>query len=213
MVEIIPAILAETKEKFVEMVKKIEPYTERVHLDIMDSAFTPGKTIMGYQELQELETKLQFDVHLMVMHPSEYLPQWLLKTKADRFFLHAESEGDFRDLCSQIHVQGKKAGIVLNPETLVGSVLEYLPVVDYIQFMTVHPGAYSQPFLNDMVEKILDFHETHEDIPIVVDGGINVDTAWRAVGAGARSLVVGSYIMNSPDPALAIAELKGRFPQ
>lgn len=75
MTEIIPAILAKTKEEFMEMVKKVEPFTERVHLDVTDGAFTAGKTILGYEELLALDTKLQFDAHLMVVHPQEYLPQ------------------------------------------------------------------------------------------------------------------------------------------
>jgi ribulose-phosphate 3-epimerase len=210
MVEIIPSILATTKEEFVGMLQKLEPHTTRVHLDILDGALTPGKTILGYEELQNLETNLNFDVHLMVVHPAEYLPQWF-KTKADRIFIHAEAQGNLSDMILEIKSQGRKAGIVLNPETPVDSIIECLPVVDYVQFMTVHPGSYGRPFLTDVVDKILNFHDIHPDVPIVVDGGMNPQTARLVFGAGAQIIISGSYIMNSPDIGKAIAEIQGDF--
>jgi len=208
MLEVIPAILAPNYHDFVEAVKKIEPFTERVHLDILDGAFTPEQTIFGYEEVGKLETKLAFDVHLMVMHPAEYVPQWLMHTQADRFFIHAEAEGNLPDIFLSIKSQGKKAGIVLNPETPTGSIIEYLPLIDYIQFMTVHPGGQHRPFLSDLIDKISTFHDEYEDITIAVDGGMNPETVHIAYAAGAQIIVSGSYIMNSADPAKAIAELK-----
>lgn len=206
--EIIPAILATTKEEFVEMVKKVEPFVERVHLDIMDGGFTPSRTIHGYDELLALDTKLNFDVHLMVTYPAEYLPQWF-KTKADRIFIHAEVQGNLKDLLLEIKAQGRKAGVVLNPETPVSSILEALPMIDYIQFMTVHPGSYGRAFLTDVIDKILNFNDSHPDVPILVDGGMNPQTARVVKGAGADIIVSGSYIMNAQDIGKAIMELKG----
>ncbi|HZZ99546.1 MAG TPA: ribulose-phosphate 3-epimerase [Candidatus Paceibacterota bacterium] len=208
MLEIVPAILAPNYDKFVEAVRKIEPFSERVHLDILDGAFTPEQTIFGYEEVGKTETKLKFDVHLMVMHPAEYVPQWLMQTNADRFFIHAEAEGNLSDIFLSIRSQGKKAGIVLNPETATGDILEYLPSIDYIQFMTVHPGGQHRPFLYDMIDKISTFHDAYPDLTIAVDGGMNPDTVHIAYAAGAQIIVSGSYIMNSTDPAKAIAELK-----
>jgi ribulose-phosphate 3-epimerase len=210
MIEIIPSILATTKEEFTEMVKKLEPYAQRAHLDILDGAFTPGKTILGYEEVQSFDTTLQFDVHLMVVHPAEYLPQWF-KTKADRIFIHAEAQGNLKELLLEIKGQGRKAGLVLNPETPIDSILECLPMVDYVQFMTVHPGSYGRPFLTDTVDKILNFHDTHPDIIIAVDGGMNPQTARLVIGAGAQIIISGSYIMNSSDIGKAIAEVQGDF--
>lgn len=82
-------------------------------------------------------------------------------------------------------------------------------MIDYVQFMTGHPGAYGRPFLTDMVEKILNFHDLYPDMPIAADIGMNPQTAQIVRGAGATIIVSGSYIMNSPDIAKAIQELKG----
>ena len=211
MIEITPSIIPKTREELETGIKRYESVVERVHLDILDGGFTLGKTVLGYDELQSIETKLKFDVHLMVTHPEEYVPQWLKIANADRFVIHVESAGSLEEVFLEIRNQGKKVAIALNPETPVGSVMEYLPLVDYVHFLTVHPGSYGRPFLNDIIDKIFEFHDTHPETPIAVDGGINPETIHRVVDAGATIIVSGSYIMNAPDVAKAIAELKDGF--
>lgn len=211
MIEVIPSILADTWDEFVAMARKIEPIAERAHFDILDGGFVAKRTIFGFQELQMFETKLLFDIHLMVMHPEEYVPQWLNEPRAKRIMLHAESDGRLKDCLLEIRSQGRLAGIVLNPETPTGAITEYLPLVDCVQFMTVHPGRNGSPFLTDVIDHISTFHDSYPEIPIAVDGGMNQETVHMAVGAGASIIVSGSYIMNSQDPAKAIAELKDGF--
>jgi ribulose-phosphate 3-epimerase len=206
--EIIPAILARTKEELEQMVRKIEPHTEWAHIDIMDGAFTGNdQTILGYDEISSIGTKLRLGVHLMVVQPEQYVPQWL-KTKVERIFLHVESQGRLSDLFLSIRSQGKQAGIVINPETPADAVLEFLPMVEYVQFMTVHPGSYSRPFLTDMLDKISTFHDNHPETPIAVDGGMTPETVPMVAGAGATIIVTGHYVMASDDPGKAISELR-----
>lgn len=42
-----------------------------------------------------------------------------------------------------------------------------------------------------------------------MDGGINAETAKKAVASGATMLVAGNYVFNSADPVAAIKALKG----
>ena len=76
MIEVIPSILAKTPEEFEAMVRKLEPHTERVHLDIIDADFADNATIKGYTELSKLSSKLNFDIHLMVKKPIDHLKRW-----------------------------------------------------------------------------------------------------------------------------------------
>ena len=73
MIEVIPSILAQTEEEFRSLVRKLEPYVLRVHLDIADGILVPNKTIDGYKELMQIDTDLGFDVHLMVQKPNDNL--------------------------------------------------------------------------------------------------------------------------------------------
>ena len=207
MVEIIPAILVKTPEEFREAVHKLEPHAERVHLDIIDGVFAPNTTIQGFSELSGLETPLAFDVHLMVSRPADILEEWL-KTKADRFMVHIESEGDIKEIARTIRGQNKQMRLALNPETASQQAEPYLDLVHLVQFMTVHPGFQGEEFLPEVLDKIKWFYQHHGHTPIAVDGGITPETAADVAKAGATILVAGNYIINSADPTVAIQTLK-----
>ncbi len=207
MIKIIPSILAKTSEEFEKLLRMVEPYVDRVHLDIGDGNFVPTKTISGYEELIKMETKVKFDAHLMVSRPEDQMYFWY-KTKADRFLIHAETDHGHQNLINQIHYNGRQVGLVLNPETRVEKIAEFLDDIDFVQFMTVHPGFYGSEFEESVINKILEFHGQYPNVPIFVDGGINLETVSRLVVVGATTLVVGSYIVESQDVGKAIAELE-----
>ncbi len=207
MVEIIPSILAKTWEEFEKMIRKVEPFVDRVQLDIADGDFVPTKTISGYEELIKMETKVKFDVHLMVSRPEDQMYFWY-KTKADRFLIHIESDHGHRNLIDQIHLNGRQIGLVLNPETQLEKVIEFIDDIDFVQFMTVPPGFYGSDFLENVISKIMDFHGSYPSVPIFVDGGVNPKTILRLVAIGVTTLVVGSYIQNSSDVGKVIEELR-----
>ena len=206
MIKIIPSILAATKEEFEKLLKSVEPYVDRAHLDIGDGDFVPTKTISGYEELIKIETKVKFDVHLMVSRPEDQMYFWY-KTKADRFFIHAETDHGHKNLIDQIHLNGRKVGLVLNPETQTEKIIELIDDIDFVQFMTVHPGFYGSEFVESVTNKILEFHGQYPNIPIFVDGGVNLETILRLISVGATNLVVGSYVVESQDVGKAIEEL------
>ena len=190
------------------MVRVVEPYVDRVHLDIGDGDFVPTKTISGYEELIKIETKVKFDVHLMVSRPEDQMYLWY-KTKADRFLIHAETDHGHRNLIEQIHLNNRKVGLVFNPETQVDKIIELVDVVDFVQFMTVHPGNYGGEFVESVVDKILDFYGRYPNVPIMVDGAIHSETARRVIAVGASILVVGTHILQEGnDVGKAIEEMK-----
>ena len=204
MIQIIPSILAKTQAEFEQMVHKLEPHVERVHLDIIDGKFAPTATIEGFKELAAINTKLSFDVHLMVKEPN--LESWY-ESKADRFILHAESDGDMLDNLMKLEKSGKRRALAINPETDTEKIISLMPHLDFIQFMTVKPGFYGSPFIPEVLEKIKLFHGMHPQVAIAVDGAINPDTAAQVCAAGASLLVSGSYIMESSDIPSALNKL------
>lgn len=207
MVKIIPSILVKTSEEFEKLIRRIEPYVDRVHLDIGDGDFVPTKTISGYEELIKIETEVRFDVHLMVSKPEDQMYFWY-KTKADRFLIHSETDHGHSNLIEQIHLNGRKVGLVLNPETQVEKITEMIDNIDFIQFMMVHPGFYGSEFAESVVNKILEFHGQYPSVPIMVDGGVNLETTPRLIAVGATILVVGSYVVESQDVGKTIEELR-----
>ena len=101
-------------------------------------------------------------------------------------------------------------GISINPETDVTALEEFLPEVDLVLVMTVHPGFGGQSFIADCVPKISWVKEwakkNGREILVSVDGGINEKTAKICLDAGADILVAGSYLFKMKDMSETIAE-------
>ena len=96
---------------------------------------------------------------------------------------------------------GKKAGIALNPSTPAALINEILDMVDLVLVMTVNPGFGGQTFIAETLGKIREVRNAlrlrGRDCDVEVDGGINLDTAYRVVEAGADVLVAGSAVYDS----------------
>jgi ribulose-phosphate 3-epimerase len=80
--------------------------------------------------------------------------------------------------------------------------------------MSVNPGYGGQSYIASSTEKIrrtralLD--RRGSGAALEVDGGITNDTIAEAWGAGADTLVAGTAVFGTPDPAHAVQELKRR---
>lgn len=203
--KIIPAILAKTFDEFQSMVKKIEPYTDLVHLDIADGEFVPNKTIDGYGELQKINTNLNFEVHLMVKNPENIIDHWL-KTKAVRYLVHWESTNEYDAVINSFGMNGKEFGFVFSPGTDYTAIEPCIDKVNLVQFMTVDPGFYGSPFLPEVLEKIRNFHSQYPAKIIQVDGGIKPEIVKLVESAGASRAAVGSYIFKSGNIEKALKE-------
>lgn len=207
MVEIIPSILVKTREELIEKILAVEPYVESVHLDIADGIFAPNITILGFGEIETIETDLAIGVHLMVSKPENHIVRWL-ETPADRFVFHIEATQKPREVISAIRETDKLVGIAINPQTPADCLESLVDYADFVHFMTVEPGFYGGKFVEAVLDKISEFHYFYPDKPIQVDGGVNLETAPKLIKAGASRLVVGSYIWESKDVEKAIEELK-----
>lgn len=192
MIQIIPAILTNSPDEFEKMIRQIEPYVTRVHLDIADGIFVPNTTIKGVEELESTHTSLKVTVHLMVQGPENILDQWL-NTRAGGLIFHIESTKKMDELISKTKAVGKKVGIAINPDTPAEVIELFVDKVDFINFMTVDPGFYGSEFREEVLVKIKNFRQKNPEVEIWVDGGINLTTARQVIDAGADILVAGSY--------------------
>ena len=79
--------------------------------------------------------------------------------------------------------------------------------------MTVNPGFGGQDFIESVLPKIRRIKERLDEMsdpPILeVDGGVDVQTAEKAIHAGARMLVSGTAVFGSEDYRKAITEIRG----
>lgn len=173
-----------------------------VHWDVMDGAFVPNITY-GQPVIAHLRTqsRLFFDVHLMVERPERYLHAFV-DAGADMLVIHAEATLHVQRALAEIRRLGVKAGVALNPHTPL-SVLDYvLEDVDMVLLMTVNPGFGGQSFLPASYRKITDLRAMIRarglSALIQVDGGVDPSNTAQLVRSGADVLVSGSAFFRFP---------------
>jgi ribulose-phosphate 3-epimerase len=213
MIHVAPSILSADFACLGEQVRETEQAgAQRVHVDVMDGHFVPNLS-MGPAVVKCLRpvTRLPLEVHLMVEEPGRFADAFL-KSGADTLLVHHEVLPDPRPLLRHIRAQGKRAGLVVNPETPVNVVEPYLGEVDQVLCMTVHPGFSGQVFLPESPERIRQLRrlitQHNPACDLEVDGGIDVETGRRAIQAGANVLVAATAVFAAPEgPANAVRRL------
>lgn len=197
MVKIAPSILSADFTNLGKELKALEKAgADMIHIDVMDGNFVPNLTF-GPCVVKALrkESKLPFDVHLMVQNPDVMVP-WFAEAGADIITVHAEACQHLDKTLSTIREYGLKAGVSLNPSTDEACLKYVLDKVDLILIMSVNPGFGGQCFIESQLAKITSVKELIDgkDIEIEVDGGINPMTAAECIAAGADILVAGTAV-------------------
>lgn len=181
-----------------------------VHLDVMDGVFVPNITF-GPPIIKALRknSMLYFDTHLMITEPKRYIKDFA-DAGADLITIHSEATKDIEKTLAMIHEQGCKAGLSYNPETPIDGVEKYLPMLDMVLLMSVHPGFGGQKFI-DITEKIKTLSAMAEQyrpgLMIEVDGGLNKKNIAAVCKAGANVIVAGSSVFGQHDRKKAMSEL------
>jgi len=183
------------------------------HLDIMDGHFVPNLTF-GPHVIKALRplTKKTFDVHLMVTDPAHWVDAFA-DAGANLISFHAELKIDHAALANTIRNKNIKAGLAFNPGTDLSAVDESLfAQIDQILIMTVNPGFGGQAFIDQSakIKQAAALRHKYPQLDIMIDGGINPETAKTVRNAGATILVSGNALLKSNDRAVTLAQLKGQ---
>lgn len=196
-----------------EVRRAAEGGVDSIHLDVMDGHFvdnlTLGPVVVG---AVRSTTELPFHSHLMISNPLAFVERFA-DAGSDLIVFHVEADDDANEVIEAIERAGKRPGIALNPETPADAVRPYLERVDLLLVMTVHPGWGGQSFIGGVVHKlaalVAEIRHHGLELPIGVDGGVNLETIGGAHAAGADVLVTGSALYSTDgDLAPTVAALR-----
>ena len=181
-----------------EVRRAVDGGVDSIHLDVMDGHFVRNLT-MGPVVVEAVRpyASVPYHSHLMISRPLEYAAAFA-EAGSDLIIFHVEADDDPGAVIDAIRASGRQAGLALNPETPAEAAHPYLERLGLLLVMTVHPGWGGQPFIVDVLPKLRALREEATrrglELPIGVDGGVNLETIGAAHAAGAEILVAGKAL-------------------
>lgn len=209
MAQIVPAILEQTKEDFLDKLTRVSklPGVERIQVDFGDGKFIPN-AMLPVTEIEVLNPAFHFEAHLMVEQPKDFFDYQLSGFKT--VLVHYEAfpnETELKAALAAIRAAGLKPGLCLKTETPVEVVKAFYNEVEQFQLMGVNPGFQGQPFLESTFGRVAELRRLLPNAIIEVDGGVSRGNARRLKESGADLLVVGSALIRAPDIQVTYEQL------
>ena len=204
--QVVPAILTDDPKALETMIRQVETFTTYVQFDIMDGQFVPSRSITS-EHLAGLPMKLNWEAHLMVQHPADYL-EVFRNAGAQKIVFHYEATASPEEVISLARNLGMEVGLAVNPETPIPAILPLADEVDSVLFLSVNPGFYGSKFIPEVLDKITGFHDIRPDMEIGIDGGIKENNIARIARSGTDVIYAGSAIFMQPQPGESFRKLQ-----
>lgn len=174
MSEIIPAILANNVSELESKLTEIPDEIKFVHIDVLEKDIWTN-----------IDIDIDFEIHLMVKEPDKIINRWV-KRGAKRIILHSLGS-------STSKFKGVEIGLGVELNVPIKNIFSLIPKADFIHLMSIAEiGEQGHPLDKRIFDRIREVKDRFPDIPISVDGGINVTNYQILKDLGVDRLIVGS---------------------
>jgi ribulose-phosphate 3-epimerase len=189
--------------KLADEMKRVEPYSERFHLDVADGHYV--KSLLFFPDLVKAlrpHSKLPFEVHLMVTDPMGWIGPFI-EAGADIIIFCFDSAKNPGEVLRAIRSHGKKAGVSLLLTESVAQLQPHWPDLDIVTFCGTAMGIKGASMDAACLEKTRQARAliAQRSLPVELesDGGIRRETVPLLKAAGTDFIVPGS-LMFKEDP-------------
>jgi ribulose-phosphate 3-epimerase len=207
---IVPAIIPQSLSDLHGQVNTLSGLPE-LHLDVVDGVFVPFTSWPYNSDDKPLLAKpavdiFSLEIDLMVDKPLVAAREWL-EAGADALVFHVESISPiaFKEFVADTNIS---VGISANNDTAESILNEYVPFADYVQVMGIATiGAQGQAFDKRALERIVSLKNNFPNLPISIDGSVNLSTLAKIIPHKPDRYIVGSAIIKQTKPIEAYQNL------
>jgi ribulose-phosphate 3-epimerase len=202
---IAPTILTSDFGEYQRLSLTYPSFAKRIQIDIADATFVATNTIQ-VANIPSLPDGIIWDLHMMVMHPSEHLGH-IVRLRPRLVIFHAEANENLLQVIAQLKKAGIKAGVALLQRTYPGDVKAYIEAADHVLIFAGRLGKQGGTADLLQAEKIKLVKAINPNAEIGWDGGVNLENVRAISHAGVDVINVGSFISMNADPNQAYKAL------
>jgi len=206
LVTVCPTVTADNPDDYRRQMELIEPFADRIHVDVADGEFAPHR-LVNFDQVWWRGNRT-IDLHVMYKLPAEHA-EIILALSPRLVILHAEAEGNFLGFAQLLRKHGIEVGIALLAGTAVDAIIPALNYIDHVLVFSGNLGYQGGSEVDfGLLKKVEQIRRLKPLIEIGWDGGVNDTNARRLAEAGVDVLNVGGFIQKAADPAAAYAILR-----
>lgn len=223
-----PSILTESEEALQHQLDLAAgfPDVTAVQVDLIDGEFVDNQTVSLLSVVEAEKHDLMLDFHLMVNEPMDLvweMIEWKDQLPIRTVIAQVEHMTHPDQFLAEVKNQGWRTGLALDIYTPWDEIdATLLQDVDVIQLLGNAVGRSGQPLSELVWPKLKEVQETlaqyyaspaakaagrTEPIELIMDIGVNLETAPRLIKAGVTGLAVTSALWKAADPAEMYREL------